>query len=367
MAYDKLQQLQTYINDQEVDVAYVSDPMTIKYLTGFGSDPIERVLALLIFPDQDPFLFGPALEVEAIKDTGWPYPVYGYLDHEEPFKMIAAQIRHRVATPKHWAAELGYLTVSRLRALEEQFPAASFSFNLTPVVERMRMIKSPAEIERLNEAGKWADFAFQVGFKAVQVGVSEQDVAAELEFALKKHGIREMSFDTLVQAGPHAAEPHGSTSERKIENNQLVLFDLGTVYEGYISDASRTVGVGDPTAKQREIYQVCLEAQLAAQAAARPGITAAELDQVARQIIDRAGYGEYFIHRLGHGMGMSEHEFPSIMEGNDLVLQPGMCFSLEPGIYIPGVAGVRIEDCVHVTEDGCLPFTHTSKDFQIVG
>lgn len=247
---------------------------------------------------------------------------------------------------------------------------------VTPVVQAMADVGQSVSdvnqasrdfVEKLNEAGKWADFAFKVGFEAVKVGVSEQDVAAELEFALKKHGIREMSFDTLVQAGPHAAEPHGETSERQIENNQLVLFDLGTVFEGYISDASRTVGVGDPTAKQREIYQVCLEAQLAAQAAARPGITAAELDQVARKIIDRAGYGQYFIHRLGHGMGMSEHEFPSIMEGNDLVLEPGMCFSLEPGIYIPGVAGVRIEDCVHVTEDGCQPFTHTSKDFQIVG
>lgn len=367
MAYAKLHQLQTHLNDQELDVAYVSDPMTIKYLTGFGSDPLERVLALLVFPNQDPFLFGPALEVEAIKKTGWPYPVYGYLDHELPFQMIASQVRQRVAAPKQWAVELGYLTVSRLRALQDQFSNASFAYNLTPVIERMRMIKSPEELAKLNEAGKWADFAFKVGFEAVKVGVSEQDVAAELEFALKKHGIREMSFDTLVQAGPHAAEPHGETSERKIENNQLVLFDLGTVFEGYISDASRTVGVGQPTIKQQEIYQVCLEAQFAAQAAARPGITAAELDQAARKIIDRAGYGQYFIHRLGHGMGMSEHEFPSIMEGNDLVLEPGMCFSLEPGIYIPGVAGVRIEDCVHVTKDGCQPFTHTSKDFQIVG
>ena len=144
----------------------------------------------------------------------------------------------------------------------------------------------------------------------------------------------------------------------------MVLFDLGTVYQGYISDASRTVAVGKLNAKQQEIYDVCLEAQLKAQAAAKPGITAAELDKVARDVIDQAGYGEYFIHRLGHGMGMSEHEFPSIMEGNDLVLEPGMCFSIEPGIYIPGVAGVRIEDCVHITEDGCQPFTHTSKELR---
>lgn len=367
MNYEKLHHLQQLLADQQLDVAYLSDPMTIKYLTGFGSDPVERVLALLVFADQDPFLFGPALEVEAIKGTGWPYPVYGYLDHEAPFKMIADQVQKRIANPTKWGAELGFLTVTRLRALEEQFPAAHFDFDLTPAIERMRLIKSADEIEKLNEAGKWADFAFQVGFDAVKVGQTEQAVAAELEYALKKHGIMQMSFDTLIQAGPHAAEPHGATSSRQIENNQLVLFDLGTIYDGYISDASRAVAVGALNDQQKDIYQVCLEAQLTAQAAAKPGMTAAELDKVARDVIEQAGYGEYFIHRLGHGMGMSEHEFPSIMEGNDMQLEPGMCFSIEPGIYIPGVAGVRIEDCVHITEDGCLPFTHTSKELQVVG
>ncbi|GAF35184.1 proline dipeptidase [Lentilactobacillus farraginis DSM 18382 = JCM 14108] len=182
-----------------------------------------------------------------------------------------------------------------------------------------------------------------------------------------KNGIMELSFPALIQSATHAAEPHGATSDKKIENNALVLFDLGTVWDGYISDATRTIAVGKPDAKSLDIYKVCLEAQLAAQNAAKPGITAAELDKVARDIITKAGYGEYFNHRLGHGMGMSEHEFPSIMAGNDLVLQPGMCFSIEPGIYIPDVAGVRIEDCIHITENGNEPFTHTTKELQYFG
>lgn len=358
----KLEQLQQSINEQHLDAAYISDPMTINYLTGFYSDPVERVLALLLFSDHDPFLFAPALEVEAIKDTGWQYPVYDYLDHEQPFKMIADHIHTLAGTPVNWGIEGDSLTVDRLRSLESVLPNAKFNTDLSPLIAKMRMIKSDDEIAKLNEAGKWADFAFKVGFEAVQVGKTEQQVAAELEYALKQHGINKMSFDTLVQAGPHAAEPHGATSTNKIENNQLVLFDLGTVFEGYISDASRTVAVGTLNDKQQEIYKVCLEAQLAAQDAAKPGITAEELDKVARNIISKAGYGEYFIHRLGHGMGSSEHEFPSIMEGNSLELQPGMCFSIEPGIYIPGFAGVRIEDCVHITESGCEPFTHTSKE-----
>ena len=363
----QLEKVQQEVADRHLDVAYLSDPMTINYLTGFGSDPIERILALLVFPDQDPFLFAPALEVEAIKDTGWKYPVYGYLDHEHPFDMIATQIKKRNSNPLRWGIEQSQLTVAKLHALTEQFPHATFDTDLTPSIEKLRLIKNDDEIQKLDEAGKWADFAFKVGFDAVKVGQSEQQIAATLEYALKQHGIMQMSFDTLVQAGAHAAEPHGATSTNQVANNELVLFDLGTIFKGYISDASRTVGVGTLTDKQKDIYQVCLEAQLTAQAAAKPGMTAAQLDKVARDIIDKAGYGQYFIHRLGHGMGMSEHEFPSIMAGNDMVLEPGMCFSIEPGIYIPGVAGVRIEDCVHITADGCLPFTHTSKDLTIVG
>ncbi|MFZ2589048.1 M24 family metallopeptidase [Paucilactobacillus nenjiangensis] len=363
----QLDKLQKLVADNKLDIAYISDPMTINYLTGFYSDPIERVLALLIFPDNEPFLFAPALEVEAIKDTGWKYPVYGYLDHEAPFSMIADQIKKRNNNPINWGIEQDQLTVSRASSLKAQFQDADLSFDLTPVVQAFRLIKSAEEIELLNEAGKWADFAFKVGFEAVKIGKTEQQVAAELEYALKQHGISQMSFDTLIQAGTHAAEPHGATSSKAIANNEMVLFDLGTIYKGYISDASRTIAVGTLNDKQKDIYNVTLEAQLTAQDYAKPGVTAAELDKVARDIITKAGYGDYFIHRLGHGMGMSEHEFPSIMEGNDLVLQPGMCFSIEPGIYIPEVAGVRIEDCVHITETGCEPFTHTSKELTYLG
>lgn len=364
---NKLQELQQSLQQHEVDAAYISNFEDIQYFTGFGSDPIERVLALFVFPDADPFLFAPALEVEDIQKSGWPYAVEGYLDHEHPFQKIADHLRSRHRALHHFAIEKANLTVGRLQALQAEFPAATFEFDLTPLVEQLRLVKTSDELEKLRAAGQEADFAFQVGFETVRPGISEADVAAEIEYRLKKRGVMEMSFPTLIQAGAHASQPHGDTSARKIQENELVLFDLGTVHEGYISDASRTVAVGKPTKQQQAIHEVCLEAQLAAQAAVRPGITAAQLDQIARDVIIKAGYGEYFIHRLGHGVGMSEHEFPSIMEGNDLVLQENMCFSLEPGIYIPGVAGVRIEDCVRVTSAGCEPFTHTAKQLQTFG
>lgn len=362
----QLEKFQQWVAEQHLDIAYISNPESIQYLTGFASDPIERVLALFVFPDHDPFIFAPALEVEAVKDTGWKFPVYGYLDHEPAFDMIAGYIKQINPNPIHWGIEKESLTVDRFDLIKNQFNNADFEKNVTPVIQNLRLIKTSSEIAKLDAAGREADFAFEVGFNAISEGKSEADVAAELEFALKKRGVMNMSFDTLVQAGAHAAEPHGATGLNKIEKNELILFDLGTVHEGYISDSSRTVAFGTLNDKQKDIYDVCLEAQLTAQAAAKPGMVAEDLDKIARDIISKAGYGEYFIHRLGHGMGMGEHEFPSIMEGNKMVLQEGMCFSIEPGIYIPGVAGVRIEDCVHITKDGAEPFTHTSKELKYI-
>ncbi|MFT9451055.1 M24 family metallopeptidase [Liquorilactobacillus ghanensis] len=361
-----LENLQNWLSTNGYQIGYISDFKNIQYYTGFSSDPVERTLALFVFADQEPFIFAPALEVEAVKEVGWKYPVYGYLDHEDPYEIIKAQISQRNQHPVKWAIEKGNLNVSRFEQLQQKFPQAKFEGNLTPVIEQERLIKTPDEIEKLKIAGKWADFAFKVGFDALSTKRTEQDVVAEIEYALKKKGITHTSFDTIVQGGTNAAEPHGAPKTNLIQPNKLVLFDLGVIYQGYISDASRTVAFGEIDQKTKDIYQVCLEAQLTAQAAAKPGMKASQLDKIARDIIDKAGFGKYFIHRLGHGMGQSEHEFPSIMEGNDMELQPGMCFSIEPGIYIPGVAGVRIEDCVHVTADGVEPFTHTSKELQVL-
>ncbi|WP_338217466.1 M24 family metallopeptidase [Companilactobacillus muriivasis] len=358
--------LQEYLAQNGLDAAYISSPEDINYFTGFYSDPVERILALLVFPDKDPFMFAPQLEVEAAKDAGWDKDVFGYLDHEDPFALMAGHIKDVAGSPVNWGIEKDNMSVQKLEALRQQFPDAKFPVNLSRYMENAKLIKTPEEIAELKAAGDEADFAFSVAFKAIKEGRTEQEVVAEIEYAMMKKGVMHMSFDTIVQAGANAANPHGGPEKTPIKRDELILFDLGTVHNGYISDSSRTVAFGQPDAKSLDIYKVDLEAQYAAMDAAKPGITAAELDKVARDIITKAGYGEYFIHRLGHGMGASEHEFPSIMEGNDMELKPGMCFSIEPGIYIPNVAGVRIEDCVYITEDGCEPFTHTSKELQYI-
>lgn len=357
----KLDSLQEWVQNQGLDVAYISDANSVAYFTNFISDPHERILGLFVFADTKPFLFAPALEVNSAKKAGWQGDIYGYLDHEDPFALIAQHIKDRTTHYQNWGLEKDSLPVERYEAVRQQFPDAHFPGNVSRFVEHLKLFKSPEEIHLMEEAGEEADLAFSLGFNAIQEGRTEQEVVAEIEYGLMKQGIMKMSFETIVQAGANAANPHGRPEKNAIKPDELILFDLGTNHKGYMSDASRTVAFGHLSEKQQEIYDVCLEAQLAAQDAVKPGLTAAELDKIARDIITKAGYGEYFIHRLGHGIGMSTHEFPSIMAGNDLELKPGMCFSIEPGIYIPGFAGVRIEDCIHVTENGGVPFTHTSK------
>lgn len=362
-----LDKLQTYLGDNKLDAAYISNPMTIAYFTGYEMDPHERIFALLVFKNAAPFIFAPALNVEEAKNSAWDGDVYGYLDHENPWQLIADRVNSRIGNVNNFAIEKNHLTVDRLQKLKSAFPNTNFCADLSGFIAQLRLIKTPAEVEHLKAAGAEADFAFKVGFAALKTGVTERSVASQIDYQLQiQHGIMHTSFESIVQAGENAANPHLGPTMTKIKPNELVLFDLGFMAEGYASDSSRTVAFGEPSAKLREIYEVDREAQQAALEAAKPGITAEELDGVARQIIAKAGYGKYFIHRLGHGIGKVVHEEPAIMQGNKPELQPGMCFSIEPGIYIPGLGGVRIEDCGVVTENGFDTFTHTDKSLKII-
>lgn len=358
----KINELRQWMAQHQVELAYISDPGHIAYFSGYESDPHERVLALFIPLEQDPFLFTPALEVEDAQNSSWAYDVRGYLDSENPWEIIGKELRARYGQPGNVGIEKNALTVDRFDAISDILTGTDSYTDLTSIIQRLQLIKTVEEKDKLIEAGKWADVAFEIGFKTVKEGVTEQAIIAEIEYQLKKQGVSQMSFDTLVLAGANAASPHGTPGSTKVSPNELVLFDLGVIWNGYCSDATRTVAYQKPTEFQEKIYNITLEAQLAAQEAVRPGVTA----QIARNVINSYGYGEYFNHRLGHGIGTTVHEFPSLVEGNDLVIEEGMCFSLEPGIYIPEKVGVRIEDCVYVTSDGCVPFTTTPKELLVL-
>lgn len=364
MNLDKLQQ---WMQEKDVDIAYVSNPVTISYFTGYSMNPHERIFALLVFKDAPAFLFTPALNAEEAKASAWSGDVVGYLDSENPWRQISKQIHKRSSAYQKWALEKDDLSVAHYQSLHQQFPDSDFKTDLAPFIWHLRLFKTPTEIKKLQAAGTEADFAFQIAFQAIKTGATEKSIAGQIDYQLKiQKGVMHESFDTICQAGANAANPHLGPTMNRVKPHELVLFDLGTMHDGYASDASRTVAYGQPTAKQKEIYEVDREAQQAAMDAAKPGITAEQLDSVARNIITKAGYGQYFIHRLGHGIGKNVHEYPQIVQGNQLVLQEGMCFSIEPGIYIPGFAGVRIEDCGVVTAHGFEPFTHTDKSLNIL-
>ncbi len=232
-------------------------------------------------------------------------------------------------------------------------------------LRKLRMIKSEKEIVKIREACRLADLAVEIGVHEIAEGKTEMEILATIEFEMKKMGY-EMSFSTMVLTGANAASPHGTPGMTKVQRGDLVLFDLGVVYDGYCSDITRTVAYGDINEKQAEIYETVRKAQEAAISVSKPGISCAELDLTAREIIREKGYGNYFPHRLGHGLGISVHEYPSITETNPLRLQEGMVYTIEPGIYVPNVAGVRIEDDVYITETGYEILTKYPKSIQII-
>ena len=248
------------------------------------------------------------------------------MDSENPWQKIKAGLASTDSPIIY--AEFDNLNVTKFQGLQTVFEGR-FE-NLTPFIQKMRVIKSADEIQKMIVAGDYADKAVNIGFDNISLDVTETDIIAQIEFGMKKIGINQMSFETMVLTGNNAANPHGIPGTNRIENDSLLLFDLGVVSQGYVSDMTRTVAVGQPDQFKKDIYNICLEAQLTALDFIKPGVTASEVDAAARNVIEKAGYGEYFNHRLGHGLGMDVHEFPSIMEGNDLVIEEGMCFSVEP-------------------------------------
>jgi Xaa-Pro aminopeptidase len=218
----------------------------------------------------------------------------------------------------------------------------------------------------MQEAADLADQTFTYILTKLKPGVSENEIALEMEIYMRKHGATSSSFDTIVASGERSALPHGVASDRLLQANEFVKLDFGAYYHGYCSDLTRTVVLGKPTERHKQIYDTVLEAQLLALEKLKPGMTGREVDAIARNVITKAGYGDHFGHGTGHGLGMEIHEAPRLSLLSDTVLEPGMVVTVEPGIYIPGFGGVRIEDDVVITENGIRILTKSSKDFTVV-
>ncbi|PLS15293.1 Xaa-Pro dipeptidase [Bacillus sp. M6-12] len=260
--------------------------------------------------------------------------------------------------------EQEHMTFSTFKAYEEAFDG-----ELVPTsgaVEKLRLIKTPSEIKILKDAAEIADAAFKHIVSYIRPGLTELEVSNELEFFMRKQGATSSSFDIIVASGHRSALPHGVASDKIIEAGDFVTLDYGAYYNGYVSDITRTLAVGEPSEELKKIYDIVLEAQLRGMAGIKPGMTGREADALTRNLIEEKGYGQYFGHSTGHGIGLEVHEGPALSVKSDTILEPGMVVTVEPGIYIPGVGGVRIEDDTLITDSGNESLTHSTKELIIL-
>ncbi len=332
------------------------------WFTGYRPTAItERLTVLVLSPDQDPTLVVPALErpdaEAAVGSSG--LSIVEWADGDDPFAAASAFIREDATmgiSDSAWAMHL--------LGLQDALPGTSHR-SLTQSLPMLRAVKDANELGRLAAAGAAADATYEQILGVRFAGRKETDVAADLARLLREFGHEQVDF-TVVGSGPNGANPHHEAGDRVIEVGDAVVLDFGGLMNGYGSDTSRTVCVGEPSAEVREVHEIVRQAQQAGVDAVRPGVACQDIDRAARKVITDAGYGEQFIHRTGHGIGTTTHEPPYMIEGEEQPLVPGMCFSVEPGIYLAGRFGVRIEDIVTVTEDGSRRFNDTDRHLRLV-
>ncbi|MEU6705953.1 aminopeptidase P family protein [Streptomyces wuyuanensis] len=331
------------------------------HLTGYRPVPTERLTFLVLVEGQDPVLVVPTLEApDARQAAGGPaLRLRDWTDGKDPYAVTAALLEGRGRygiSDNAWAMHL--------LGMQHELPGATYTA-LTRALPMLRAVKDERELARLEAAGAAADATYREILKVRFSGRKETDVAADLAALLTDFGHSQVDF-TVVGSGPNGANPHHEAGERTIEEGDMVVLDFGGLKHGYGSDTSRTVHVGRPTDEEQRVHDIVREAQQAGYEAVRPGATCQDVDRAARAVIDDAGYGAYFIHRTGHGIGVTTHEPPYMIEGEEQPLVPGMCFSVEPGIYLPGRFGVRIEDIVTVTETGGRRLNNTPRELAIV-
>ena len=327
---------QALLEPLELDALYITRPENVRYLTGF---PHPEDAQVLITPE-GAFLLTDPRYPEAERESRLPARVLKREEREALFQ----DLRGRVGFE---AEHLPYAALERLRELSpaEWVPTKG-------VIERLRLKKSPEEVARIRQAQALAERALERALALLRPGAEEREVALEIEFFLRKEGAEGVAFPPIVASGARGALPHAGASEKRLEPGELITLDLGAKVAGYHSDMTRTVALGKPSPEMRRVYEAVQEALEVALQGLKPGRTGKEVDALAREALGRHGLDRYFVHSLGHGVGLAVHEGPGLSPYTEEVLEPGMVVTVEPGVYLPGVGGVRIEELVLITEDG---------------
>jgi Xaa-Pro dipeptidase len=341
----------------------VSSTSNMFYFAGIPIQSFERFAALVIPADGEPALILPDLEAEKAHEQSDVRDVNSYPDEAGPSRLIRAILaEHKL--------DKGTLGVERTlpfafyRQISNAIPKARI-VDATEATMELRLTKEPGELAIMKEAGRIVEKGIRAGTESIRVGATELQIGFEIEKEIRRLGGEKVPFNAVL-AGRNAALPHGESTVTKVQRGDCVLMDVSATYRGYYADLTRTVFVGEVSANQREVYRAVLEAQTSTISTIKPGIVAGSLDRRARSVIAKAGFGKFFIHRTGHGLGLDVHEEPSITSSCPLVLAPGMTFTVEPGIYLPGKLGVRIEDDLAVAKDGAEPLGGCGKEMLVV-
>ncbi|TCJ03282.1 M24 family metallopeptidase [Cytobacillus praedii] len=352
---EKLQRLRSSFEKLGIDGMLITSTFNRRYMSNFtGSAGV-----VLISVDQAQFI----TDFRYIEQATAQCEGYEIVKHAGSIPdEVAAQVKKLGI--KKLGFEQDYLTFSAFKTYEKAVQS-----ELVPVsgeIEKLRLIKTDSEIKILKVAADIADAAFKHMVEYIRPGLTEMEVSNELEFFMRKAGATSSSFDTIVASGYRGALPHGVASDKIIEKGEMITLDYGAYYKGYVSDITRTLAVGEPDDKLKEIYDIVLQAQMRGMDGIKPGMSGKEADALTRDYITEKGYGEYFGHSTGHGIGLEVHEGPSLASKSEIILEPGMVVTVEPGIYIPGLGGVRIEDDTLITSDHNETLTHSTKDLIIL-
>jgi Xaa-Pro aminopeptidase len=361
---DRINRARATMADDGVDVLLLSVGSDLPYLTGYHAMPLERLTMLVVPRDADATLVVPRLEAPRVVERPDVFTIVPWNETDDPVALVAGLVE------RPDVAAVGDTMWARfLVELLGHWPSTTTRYvRSTAVMNALRMRKDAAEVAALQNAGAAADrVAAQLHAGQIALaGRTEAQVSADISARLLAEGHDVVNF-AIVAAGPNAASPHHHASDRVIDEGELVLTDFGGTMDGYCSDITRCVFLGDPPAEIADAYDVLFEAQAAGVAAGVVGASCQDVDRAARRVIDDAGFGQYFIHRTGHGIGMEAHEDPYMVEGNDLPIEPGHAFSVEPGIYVAGKWGMRLEDIVVATSDGPRPMNHADHALVRIG
>jgi Xaa-Pro aminopeptidase len=351
------------MGDVGIDLVALAPSDNFRYVVGFSPVADERACMLLVTPGSTLVLM-PSLNAEQAVSEAPELELVTWADDEGPVAALREALRRVGGDTASLAGADPEMRADHLLLLQETIPGTRF-VGASVAVGPLREVKSADELEILQTAALAADDGVRAAFAACRAGATELEVAEAAAAALHAAGCEEVLF-TIVGGGPNGAFPHHHTGRRRLEPGDPVVIDIGGRLNGYAADITRMAFVGAPGERYLEVHGIVEAAVQAGLAAARPGATCHDVDAAARGVIEDAGFGKWFVHRTGHGLGLSVHEPPWIKRGEDVELRQGMVHSVEPGIYLPGEFGVRLEEIVHVTAEGCEPFSHLSRELHVI-